>query len=65
MQFHRNMLPHLGVSFHTFESEFEAMEFAKWAEQETRYDEYPCEAFVTYDADAPFGEQYEVKVRNW
>lgn len=63
--FDRNMLPCLGVTWTRFSNQREAARFARWAESETRRDEYPCEAFVTFDETADCGEQWEVKVRNW
>ncbi len=65
MQFDRNMLPLLGVTWRHFSTEREAMAFARWAENETARDEYPCEAFVTIETDMPADERYCVKVRNW
>lgn len=64
-QFNRNMLPLLGVTWNRFSTQREAMAFAKWAEKETKNDQYPCEAFVIRDDDLPEEERFEVKVRNW
>jgi len=63
MKYSRDMLPCLGVTWHYFETETEALAFAQWAEDETRYDNYPCEAFVMRDDERE--QQFEVKVRNW
>ena len=63
--FDRNMLPCLGVTWHRFANRNTAAAFARWAERETRNDQYPCEAFVTSDDRNPADERWEVKVRNW
>lgn len=65
MQFSRNMLPILGVTFHSFATQEEATAFAEWAERETKGSERPCDALVIHDPDRPEGDQYEVKVSNW
>jgi len=65
MQFNRNMLPLLGVTWHRFPTHAQARAFASWAERETRRDEYPCESFILRQDDADPSERWEVKVRNW
>jgi len=65
MQFNRDMLPCFGVRWEYFPTKKQAVEFATWAENKTRDDHSPCEAFVTHDDDRPADEQWEVKVRNW
>lgn len=64
-KFDENMLPSLGVMWHWFSTEAEALAFADWAEHVTRHSQYPCEALVTICDDRPEHEQFEVKVRNW
>jgi hypothetical protein len=65
MQFHRNMLPSLGVSYHGFETYHEARRFAAWAQRVTRLDRYPCDAYVTRENDRQEWERWQVKVTNW
>jgi len=65
MEFDRNMLPLLGVTWRRFATRNEALRFARWAERETRNDEYPCDAYIMRDDILPDGEKWEVKVTNW
>lgn len=65
MQFSRDDLPCLGVTWRYFATQQEALRFARWAERVTARNEYPCEAFVTVCDDRPADERFEVKVRNW
>jgi hypothetical protein len=65
MQFDRNMLPCLGVTWNYFPTRREAEAFARWAETETRREANPCEAFVTFESDQCDGQQWVVKTRNW
>ena len=65
MQFDRNMLPALGVIWRGFANELEAKRFARWAENETRHDQWPCEAYVWREDDRPADERWQVKVVNW
>lgn len=64
-KFDRNMLPTLGVTWNYFSCQTEALAFAQWAENETKNDQWPCEAFVMQDNDRDSMERFEVKVRNW
>ena len=63
--FSRNDLPLLGVTWRRFATEGQARAFARWAEQETRHDQYPCEAFIARDDEADPAERWEVKISNW
>ena len=65
MNFSERDLPILGVTWRRFPTKSQAAAFARWAEAFTRNDEYPCEAFISIDDDAPEDERFEVKVRNW
>ena len=65
MHFTRNMLPILGVMWHGFSNERDAIRFARWAEKETAKDEYPCDAYVWLENDRPEHERWQVKVVNW
>ena len=58
-------LPILGVTWHRFPTKKEATAFANWAESFTKHDQYPCDAFITIDDDAPADERFEVRVTNW
>jgi len=65
MNFNRNMLPILGVNWHYFDNEKDALAFADWAETETENSNRPCESTVEICEDRPPHERYEVKVSNW
>jgi ferredoxin-NADP reductase len=65
MNFNRNMLPLLGVNYHYFNNEKDALAFADWAERETRRSPRPCTATVIVEDDRPADERYGVKVSNW
>lgn len=60
--FNRDMLPILGVTWREFDSEREAVRFAKWAERTTRNDQYPCDAYAYQNEHT---KKWEVKVVNW
>jgi len=60
-QFNRKMLPILGVSIRSFETEAEALAFMDWAEKETESDMHPCTSYwFGFD-----GEFHNVKIKNW
>lgn len=65
MEFHRNMLPGLGVVCHGFQTYHEARRFASWAQRVTRFDQYPCDAHVAREDDRPEWDRWQVKVSNW
>jgi hypothetical protein len=55
------MLPILGVSIRSFETEAEALAFMDWAEKETESDMHPCTSYwFGFD-----GEFHNVKIKNW
>lgn len=60
--FTRDMLPILGVSWREFDTEKEAVRFAKWAERTTRNDRYPCDAYAYVNEHT---KKWEVKCVNW
>lgn len=63
--FNRNMLPICGVKWVPFDTEQECEAFMLWAENETKDDRNPCEAYwVGYEVWDGKG-QYVTKVRNW
>ena len=59
--FTQHMLPVFGVTWNWFATEAEADAFMIWAEEVTKSDINPCEAYWC----GWNGEGYEVKVKNW